>query len=184
MKKSILLLSLLLVAAFINTSAQNGNILLLKDRGVTIRSFTKDSPIQFEFSNRQWITGFIQWIKKDSIQIRQYALQTVMTAYGTYGQDTLRLGNLVLHINEIRAFAKDRGQYKSVFTNGLFFKAAGIGYLGLNIANSLIRKEPVFGSENYTGFIGSAASYFFGKFLGNKNPDFRPIGKRFSVEII
>lgn len=184
MKKPSLLFSFIFSLAFLNASAQNGNLLLLKDRGVTIRSFTKDSPIQFEFSNRQWITGYIQWIKKDSIQVRQYALQTVMTAYGTYGQDTLRLGNLVLHINEIRAFAKDRGQHRSVFTSGLFFRAAGIGYLGLNIANSLIRKEPVFGSENYGAFMGSTLSYFLGKFLGNKNPDFRPIGKRFSVEII
>ena len=70
--------------------AQSGNVLILKDRGVTIKSFTKDNYIQFEFSNRQWITGQIQWIKNDSFQVKQYALQTVMTAYGTYGQDTLR----------------------------------------------------------------------------------------------
>jgi hypothetical protein len=95
--------------------AQSGNVLILKDRGVTIKSFTKDNYIQFEFSNRQWITGQIQWVKNDSIQVKQYALQTVMTAYGTYGQDTLRLGTLTLHINEIRAFAKDKGRYQSVF---------------------------------------------------------------------
>jgi hypothetical protein len=44
--------------------AQYGNVLVLKDRGVTIKSFTKDNYIEFEFSNRQWITGQIQWVQK------------------------------------------------------------------------------------------------------------------------
>jgi hypothetical protein len=102
------------------TTAQSGNVLILKDRGVTVKSFTKDNYIEFEFSNRQWITGQIQWIKNDSFQVKQYTLQTMMTQYGTYGQDTLRLGTLTLHINEIRAFAKDKNRYQSVFTNGSF----------------------------------------------------------------
>ena len=68
----------------------------------------------------------------------------MMTAYGTYGQDTLRLGPLTLHINEIRAFAKDKGQYQSVFANGTFLKVGGVLYSGLNITNSIINKENVF----------------------------------------
>ena len=116
--------------------AQSGNVLVLKDRGVTIKSFTKDNYIEFEFSNRQWILGQIQWVKKDSIQVKQYALQTVMTAYGTYGQDTLRLGTLSLHINEIVAFAKDKGKYQSVFANGSFLSIGGLLYSGLNITNA------------------------------------------------
>lgn len=164
--------------------AQTGNILVLKDKGVTVKSFTKDNYINFEFSNRQWIAGQINWIKKDSIQVKQYALQTVMTAYGTYGQDTLRLGMLTLHVNEIRAFAKDKGQYQSVFSNGAFFKVGGLLYSGLNMTNSIINKEAVFGSKNIPSIAGGIGAYFVGKWLAKKNPPYRPIGKRFSVEIL
>ena len=164
--------------------AQSGNVLILKDRGVSIKSFTKDNYIEFEFSNRQWITGQIQWVKNDSIQVKQYALQTMMTAYGTYGQDTLRLGSLTLHINEIRAFAKDKNRYQSVFANGSFLKFGGVLYSGLNITNSIINKEAVFGSKNIPSIAGGVVAYFIGRWMSKKNPPYRPIGKRFSVEIL
>jgi hypothetical protein len=167
-----------------SVDAQSGNVLVLKDRGVTVKSFTKDNYIEFEFSNRQWITGQIQWVKKDSIQVKQYALQTMMTAYGTYGQDTLRLGFLTLHINEIRAFAKDKGRYQSVFTNGTFLKVGGVLYSGLNITNSIINKEAIFSSRNLPSVAGGIVSYFIGSWMAKKNPPYRPIGKRFSVEIL
>lgn len=164
--------------------AQSGNVLVLKDRGITIKSFTKDNYIEFEFSNRQWVLGQIQWVKKDSIQVKQYALQTVMTAYGTYGQDTLRLGTLTLHINEIVAFAKDKGKYQSVFANGSFLSIGGILYGGLNITNSIINKEAVFASKNLPSIGGGLAAYLVGRWMAKKNPPYRPIGKRFSVEIL
>ena len=183
MKKITLLVFCICLTATI-VQAQSGNVLVLKDRGVTIKSFTKDNYIEFEFSNRQWITGQIQWVKKDSIQVKQFALQTIMTAYGTYGQDTLRLGTLSLHINEIRAFAKDKGRYQSVFTNGTFLKVGGVLYSGLNITNSIINKEAIFGSKNLPSVVGGIASYFIGSWMSKKNPPYRPIGKRFSVEIL
>lgn len=173
------------ICLFANTvNAQEGGVLVLKDKGVTIKSFTRDNYINFEFSNRQWITGQIQWIKKDSIQVKQYALQTAMTAYGTYGQDTLRLGTLTLHINEIRAFAKDKGQYQSVFTNGAFLKIGGLLYAGLNLTNSIINKETILDSKNIPSIAGGLGAYFIGRWMAKKNPPYRPIGKRFSVEIL
>ena len=185
MKKITFLFFCVFLLAKANTAiAQSGNILVLKDRGVTIKSFTKDNYIQFEFSNRQWITGQIQWIKNDSFQVKQYALQTTMTQYGTYGQDTLRLGTLTLHINEIRAFAKDKGRYQSVFANGTFLKVGGVLYGGLNITNSIINKEAVFSSQNIPSIAGGIVSFFVGRWMAKKNPPYRPIGKRFSVEIL
>jgi hypothetical protein len=181
-KITLLVFGICLMAASVD--AQSGNVLVLKDRGVTVKSFTKDNYIEFEFSNRQWITGQIQLVKKDSIQVKQYALQTTMTAYGTYGQDTLRLGVLTLHINEIRAFAKDKGRYQSVFTNGTFLKVGGVLYSGLNITNSIINNEAVFSSRNLPSVAGGIVSYFIGSWMAKKNPPYRPIGKRFSVEIL
>ena len=185
MKKiTFLLLSIYLLVNTNFVNAQSGSVLVLKDRGVTVKSFTKDKFIEFEFNNSQWITGQIQWIKNDSIQVKQYALQTVMTAYGTYGQDTLRLGTLTLHINEIRAFAKDKGRYQSVFANGTFLKVGGVVYGGLNITNSIINKEAVFSSKNLPSIAGSFVAYMIGRWMAKKNPPYRPIGKRYSVEIL
>ena len=180
----LLVFCICLLAKSTIVKAQSGNVLVLKDRGVTIKSFTKDNYIEFEFSNRQWVTGQIQWVKKDSIQVKQYTLQTVMTAYGTYGQDTLRLGVLTLHINEIRAFAKDKNRYQSVFANGTFLKFGGVLYSGLNITNSIINKEAVFSSRNLPSIAGGIVSFFIGRWMAKKNPPYRPIGKRFSVEIL
>jgi len=184
-KKLILLFLSSWILAMPNiVKAQSGSILVLKDRGVTIKSFTKDDFIEFEFSNRQWIKGQIQFIRNDSFQVKHYALKMIMTMYGTYAQDTLRLGSLKLHINEIRAFAKDKNRYQSVFANGTFLKIGGILYSGLNITNSIIDKDAVFDSKNVPSIAGGLAAYLIGSWMAKKNPPYRPIGKRFSVEIL
>ena len=60
MKKiNLLFLCICLLANATLVKAQSGNVLVLKDKGVTVKSFTKDNYIEFEFSNRQWITGQI-----------------------------------------------------------------------------------------------------------------------------
>ena len=163
---------------------QGGKLLLLKDRGVVVRSFTHGDYINFEFSNAQWITGYIDWIKNDSIEVNQFTLQGIVTQLGTYSQDTLKLGRLILHINEIKAFAKDRGHFNSVFTNGAFLKAGGIGYLSLNIINSLGRKDPIFESKNIPRLVGGVSAWLAGILVKKSNPDYRPIGKRYTVEIL
>ena len=174
----------LLCVLHTDISAQGGKLLLLKDRGVVLRSFTEGDYINFEFSNAQWLTGYIDWIRNDSIQINQFALQGSVTMYGTYGQDTLKLGKLVLHINEIRAFAKDRGRFRSVFTNGVFLKAGGIGYLSVNIINSAINGDNILESKNIPRLAGGFVAWLAGALVKKSNPDYRPIGKRFSVEIL
>ena len=171
----------LLCVLHTDISAQGGKLLLLKDRGVVLRSFTEGDYINFEFSNAQWLTGYIDWIRNDSIQINQFALQGSVTMYGTYGQDTLKLGKLVLHINEIRAFAKDRGRFRSVFTNGVFLKAGGIGYLSVNIINSAINGDNILESKNIPRLAGGFVAWLAGALVKKSNPDYRPIGKRFSV---
>lgn len=165
-------------------NAQGGKLLALKDKGVIVHSYTSGSYINFEFSNHQWITGYINWVKTDSIQVNQFALQQVMTPYGTWGEDTLKLGPLTLHINEIVAFAHEKGHYTSVFSNGSFLKVAGPLYAGLNITNSLLKKDPVFSNRNIPQIAGGLVAWILGKWQSNANPNYRPIGKRFSVEVI
>jgi len=157
-KKSILLSWILLLVVF-NSFAQGGKVLVLKDKGVSIKNFTVGNYIRFEFSNQQWITGFIARIENDTVDVKQFALQQIMTGYGTTAEDTLKLGTLSLHINEIRAFAKDKGHFNSVFTNGALLKTAGAGYIILNVANSLIRKDPVFESGNIPKLLGGLGAW-------------------------
>ena len=164
--------------------AQGGQLLALKDKGIIVRSYTSGSYINFQFVNRQWITGYIDWIKTDSVQINQFALQPAMTAFGTYGEDTLRLGPLKIHVNEIVGFAKEKGHYTSVFTNGALLEVAGPLYAGLNISNSLIKKDPVFSSRNLPQIAAGIVTWLIGNLQHKTHSNYRPIGKRFSVEII
>jgi hypothetical protein len=165
-------------------NAQDGKLLVLKDRGIIVKSYVSGSYINFELSNHQWIKGYVNWVKSDSIQVKMFTLQQTTTVYGTWGEDTLKLGPLTIHINEIISFPHDAGHYQSVFSNGSFLKIGGIGYAGLNIANSLIKKDPVFSSTNITRITGGIVAWLLGRWQSNANPNFRPIGKRFSLETI
>ncbi len=183
MNKSIIILALATLC-FGQANAQGGKLLALKDRGIIVHSYTDGSYINFEFSNHQWVTGYIDWVKPDSIQVNQFALQQVMTTYGTWGEDTLKLGHLTLHINEIIAFAHERGHYTSVFSNGSLLKVAGPLYAGLNITNSLLKKDPVFSNRNIPQIASGIVVWLIGKWQTKQNPNYRPIGKRYSVEVI
>lgn len=184
MNKKSLFLAICMACFCISLNAQKGHLLLLKDRGVTIRSFSVGDYVNFQFSNGQWLTAYVTAIKEDTIQINQFALQRVMTMFGTYGEDTLKLGKMLLHINEIKAFAKDRGHYNSVITNGTFLQVGGLGYMLLNVANSLIKNDPVLEQKNIPKLIGGAVAVVAGKLLQKANPNYRPIGKRYSLEIL
>jgi len=184
MNKKSLLFAICLACFCVSLNAQKGRLLLLKERGVTIRSFSVGDYINFQFSNQQWLTGYVSAIKEDTIQINQFALQRVMTQFGTYGEDTLRLGKMVLHINEIIAFSKDRGHYNSVVTNGAALQVGGAGYILLNVINSLINKDHILEQKNIPKLIGGAVAVVAGKLLRKANPNYRPIGKRFSLEIL
>ena len=184
MNKKSLLFAICLACFCVSLSAQKGRLLLLKERGVTIRSFSVGDYINFQFSNEQWLTGYISAIKEDTIQINQFALQRVMTMFGTYGEDTLKLGKMLLHINEIKAFAKDRGHYNSVVTNGSALQVGGAGYVLLNVINSLINNDPILEQKNIPKLIGGAVAVVAGRLLRKANPNYRPIGKRFSLEIL
>lgn len=184
MNKKIGLLSLLFACFCTPTMAQKGRLLLLKDRGVTIRSFGVGDYIHFQFSNSQWMTAYVSEIKEDSIRINQFALQRTMSSFGTYGEDTLKLGRMMLEISEIKALAKDRGHYNSVLTNGAYLQAGGLGYILLNITNSLIKKDPVLEQKNIPKLIAGGIAVVAGKLIRRANPNYRPIGKRFSLDIL
>lgn len=184
MVKKLLLLPATFLISFISLSAQSDRVLVLKDKNVVIKNFTVGNYIKFEFSNSQWITGYITRIKQDSIDVKQFGLQPTVTLWGTKDFDTVKLGTLVLGINEIKAFAKESNQYTSVFSNGALLQTAGAGYAVVNVVNSLIKKDPVFESSNLTKMGAGMGAWILGRIQAKRNPNYRPIGKRFSVAII
>ncbi len=181
-KLTLLILMLFLLAGA--ASAQGGQLLALKERGVIVRSFTGGSYIKFKFINQQWITGYVDFIKGDTIQINQFAIQPIMTSFGTYAEDTLKLGPLKIHVKEIIGFAQEKGHYTSVFTNGVLLQVAGPLYAGLNISNSIIKKDPIFSNRNLPQIAGGIVAWIIGNLQRKTHPSYRPIGKRYSVEII
>jgi hypothetical protein len=180
--KKLLFLPFLLLFCFTTLFAQSDRVLVLKDRNIVIKNFTVGNYIKFEFS--QWITGYISRIKADTIDVKQFSLQPTMTMWGTKDFDTIKLGTLILGINEIKAFAKESSQYTSVFSNGALLQTAGAGYFVVNVVNSLIRKDPVFESSNLPKMGAGIGAFILGKIQAKKNPNYRPIGKRFSVAIL
>ncbi len=184
MVKKILLLAVFVVLCLNTLFAQSDRVLVLKDRNIVIKNFTVGNHIKFEFSNRQWITGYISRIKSDTIDVKQYSLQPTMTIWGTKDFDTIKLGTLVLGIDEIRALSKEPGQHTSVFGNGALLQTAGVGYVVVNMVNSFIRKDPVFESSNLPKIGAGFGAFILGKIQAKKNPNYRPIGKRFSLAIL
>jgi hypothetical protein len=75
MNKKSFLFTICIICFCVSLSAQKGHLLLLKDRGVTIRSFSVGDYVNFQFSNGQWLTAYVSAIKEDTIQINQFALQ-------------------------------------------------------------------------------------------------------------
>ena len=182
--KKLLILPFLLLFCFTTLFAQSDRVLVLKDRNIVVKNFTVGNHIKFEFSNSQWITGYISRIKADTIDVKQYSLQPTMTMWGTKDFDTIKLGTLILGIDEIKAFPKESSQYTSVFGNGALLQTAGAGYFVVNVVNSLIRKDPVFESSNLPKMGAGIGAFILGKIQAKKNPNYRPIGKRFSVAIL
>jgi hypothetical protein len=184
MVKKILLLQAAILLCITILSAQSDRVLVLKDRNIVVKNYTVGNYIKFEFSNSQWITGYISRVKEDSIDVKQFSLQPTMTMWGTKDFDTIKLGTLILGIDEIKAFPKESSQYTSVFSNGALLQTAGAGYFLLNVVNSLIRKDPVFESSNLPKMGAGLGAWILGKIQAKKNPNYRPIGKRFSVAVI
>jgi hypothetical protein len=182
--KKIISIFIIIIFSLSKINAQGGAILALKDRGIIVHSYVSGSYINLELSNHQWITAIVQKVQFDSIHLNLYSLQPTTTVYGTWGEDTLKLGQLTIHFNEIISIAHEKGHYTSVFANGTFLKVAGPFYTGLNITNSIINKEPVFGSRNISQIAAGIVAWFLGDWQAKKNPNYRPIGKRYTLEVI
>jgi hypothetical protein len=162
--------------------AQN-DLVLLKDKTQTLQTWTKGSYIQFQFSSKQWIEGIVKMVRNDSITIDQIQLRQVGNQFGFANTDTAHFGLLKLHVNEIYAMPK-RGFSSNIVSNGALFQLGSAAYILLNITNSLIKGEAIFGAQNLTG-LGIAGGFFIlGKVLHSTHKTYLKMGSRFKMMTI
>jgi len=156
------------------------DVLMLKQNNQTLQSWTRSSYILFQFSSKQWIEGIIKSIKNDSVLIDQIQVRQVGNQFGLPTIDTAHFGLLKFHISEIVGMPK-RGSSNNLFTNGSLFQLGSGAYILLNVANSLIKSDPVFGSDNLPK-LGIAAGFFvLGKILERSHKTYLPMGKKYRM---
>lgn len=186
-------LSILLLFCVSQSHAQNGFIVVKKGHK-TIRYFAKDSHIIFQLQDGQWLNGTIEKVLADSFYMTQEIIR-----YYTIGTDTLRYKGLGFALNEVKVlpskrmqFVYDQGQGKVVLgrerfvwlRNGLIFRLAGAGYVGLNIVNDLYRKEAPFTSKKLPELAIGAAMFIIGEFMHRKFDPYVRIGKKYKIQAI
>ena len=174
------LISLLICLLFtFNVMAQK-DVLMLKKNSQTLQSWTSGSYILFQFSSKQWIEGIIKKIQNDSVTIDQIQVRQVGNQFGLPTIDTVHFGIMKFHVNEIYGMPK-RGMSSNLLSNGSLFQLGSAAYILLNVTNSLINSDPVFGNDNLPK-LGIAAGFFvIGKILQNTHKSYLQMGKKYKM---
>lgn len=176
------LLLLFFVLLALNINAQT-DLLLLKKRGITQKTFVKGSYIQFKFLNDQWIEGSIKEMRDDSLWVNMFSVRRVSDYFGFPKLDTAFYGLLKLHIGDIKAFPlPDRGG--KYFSNGNLFILGGLGYMFLNIANGFILNEPILDATNLSKLSIAAGAASLGFLLRKIQRTEIPIRHKYSLQVI
>lgn len=177
------LTSLLLCCFFSLSAMAQKDLLLLKQNNQTLQTWTSGSYILFQFSSKQWIEGIIKTIKNDSLLIDQIQVRQVGNRFGLPSIDTAHFGLLKLHITEIYGMPKHDGT-TNMFNNGSLLQLGSGAYIFLNIINSIIKNDPVFGTDNLPK-LGIAAGFFvLGKILQNSHRTYLQMGKKYRMTTI
>lgn len=163
-------------------SFSQSDLLVMKHRNQTIQTWVPGSVINFQFSSRQWIQGIIKKIHNDSIWVEQIAIEQVPNQFGFPTIDTAKMGILQLHVNEIYGMPKkdDAG----IITNGSLLQLGSGAFLFLNLANSLIKSDPVFSSVNLTRLGVAGSVFLIGTLLHMSHKTYILMGKRYSMQTI
>lgn len=138
--------------------------------------------LHFQFSSGQWLDGIIRSIRNDSILIEQIRLEQVANRFGFATIDTARFGLMKFHVSEIYGMPKNDNA--GIFTNGALLKVGSIGYILLNIANTLIHHEQLFSAVNATRLGVAGAVLLTGILLGLNHESYIRIGRKYRMETL
>jgi hypothetical protein len=99
--------------------------------------------------------------------------------FGFASTDTAHFGLLKLHVNEIYGMPKRKSG--NIISSGALFQLGGGAYILLNVTNSLIKGEAIFGAQNLTG-LGIAGGFFIlGKILQSTHKTYLKMGSRYKM---
>jgi hypothetical protein len=177
-----ILLFLLICCMMVEAHAQS-DLLVFKKREKTLQSWSSGSYIIFRFSNRQWIEGFVRKVQNDSIWLNQVQINRVFNNWGFYTFDTTQHGIMKFHVKEIMAVPRKDFSY-NVISNGKLFQIGSLAFLFLNVFNSVIRKEPVFASDNLPRLGAAGGVYLLGTILAKSNRTYWEVGKQYQFKTI
>ena len=119
-----------------------------KRNGRAIKTFMVGSPIVFESLYGSHVDGWISDIRNDSVFVKMYYTQTIVTLYGSRMLDTIGSYIVGIHhkaIGSIKVFKKRRSLLAKL---DKLLIIGGAGYLLLNLANGAYLKEGVTDDKN------------------------------------
>lgn len=188
-----IILLILIFSLPIGVFSQTG-YLVLKKRNRPLRYFWKNSRITFQRNDGEWVHGIITCIHNDS-----FSLTREMIRYTLSGIDTTHYRGYIFSLKDVYALPTKKemivhdnnrvqvilGHEKFVWVrNGFIYQVAGAGYVGLNIANDLIRNEPPFAKEKLKGLGIGAAVFAIGTILHYGFYPHIRIGKKYHLEAV
>jgi len=166
---------------------------LFKKKDKTIAYFKKYSYIAFQLNNRQWYTGNIEKVQNDSFYINPYILHLTM-----FGIDTVHYGLMKIALTDVYAMPKKGVQFgysneMAHITNngghvhwkwikdGSVFRAAGGGYIILNVINGIIKNNFSFSKA---GLIIATSLLLAGEVLHLTYKSSLKLGKKYYLQSI
>lgn len=176
-----LLLLSLFISGTIHAFSQS-DLLVLKQKNRIIQTWVPGSIINFQYSSKQWLMGIIKIVRNDSILMEHISIETVPNQFGFPRIDTAKFGLMKLHVSEIYGMPKK--DYAGIFTNGSLLKIGSGGYIFLNLANTLIKGDPLFSSANATRLGIAGGVFLLGTIMGLGHKTYITLGKKYRIEVI
>lgn len=147
MQRLLLVTFLIAVSPFI-FSQSNDFIIVKKKNGRTIKTLNTGSSVIFQLKSKDYVNGWIENIKNDSIFIRIYNRQAFMTPMGFTVLDTVSIYLKPFHYKDI---SRIKIYYRRRFIRSKIDRILiGVGaiYFITNIINGAYHKTSVTGPEN------------------------------------
>ena len=172
----------ILVLSTLSASAQN-NILLLRKNNRTVKTLFEGKYIAFETKQKNFASGIITKIGKDTIYIRHFEIMRSATEYGGVYFDTSFRYTTAIHIKDIGAVHPFRN-LRGYANSGFLLMIAGGGVMVLGAVNGLYRKESIGDWYKPSGFISAGVLAGTGYLLRRASKKKFVIGRKYQLKIL
>ncbi|HEY8388152.1 MAG TPA: hypothetical protein VIK74_06085 [Parasegetibacter sp.] len=172
--------SLAYVAGSMAQTSETDMLLLKKKNNRTVQSYYTGTPISFITHNNQWVSGYIDKIRDDSVFIYYYDVRAAWSQFGMR-KDTIGVIRVKYHYTDILAIPRKRKSWEFV-KNGTLFMLGGGGYILLNVINGAYLDEPLSDKKNLTSLSIAGGVAATGFVLHKLRKPILPIGKKYRLD--